>query len=286
MSISTTGYRISELPVVAELPEEAMVPCSLPTGLTAAFTVKELIPRVAEATVESIVTAAKQALFIDIWNIKCRNTSWGRYDPAGAPDADHPYYLNKLWLTYEEALMVDAESRRLIDDYDGAMSYSRARTFYPIRSSSGWVGATRIPCAFIGCANLETLFICDVIYVQDGSQMFTNCAKLKSITRSTDAATIDLRFLTSVPTQSNMFSGCTALEDVRISGLKTNFSFMDCPNLSLATLSFLVDNRMNGTTAVTVTVHPTVYAKLTDTANTQWNAVLTRAAAGNISFAK
>ena len=35
----------------------------------------------------------------------------------------------------------------------------------------------------------------------------------------------------------------------------------------------------------TVTVHPTVYAKLTDTTNTQWHKVLTDALAKNITFA-
>lgn len=39
------------------------------------------------------------------------------------------------------------------------------------------------------------------------------------------------------------------------------------------------------TSAITITVHPDVYAKLTDESNAEWYAVLTAAAAKNITFA-
>ena len=61
-------------------------------------------------------------------------------------------------------------------------------------------------------------------------------------------------------------------------------SFADSPLIDLASLQYLVTNAAN-TAAVTVTVHPATYAKLTDTANTAWYAVNTAAAAKNISFA-
>lgn len=84
---------------------------------------------------------------------------------------------------------------------------------------------------------------------------------------------------------TNAFSQCAALEEVRIHTLNFNVSFSDSPKLSLASLQYMVTNGANNATPITVTVHPTVYAKLTDTANAEWYAVLTAAAAKKISFA-
>lgn len=106
---------------------------------------------------------------------------------------------------------------------------------------------------------------------------FWNCSKLKNI-----SGVIAVGNCTSF---NNGFKGCTSLEDVQFSGIKSSISFPDSPLLSLASLQYLVKNSANGSTAITVTVHPDVYAKLTDTANTEWNKVLTDAVAKNISFA-
>lgn len=84
---------------------------------------------------------------------------------------------------------------------------------------------------------------------------------------------------------TNAFAQCSALEDVRIHTLDFNVSFADCPKLSLASLQYMVTNGANNATPISVTVHPTVYAKLTDTGNAEWHAVLTAAAAKKISFA-
>lgn len=80
------------------------------------------------------------------------------------------------------------------------------------------------------------------------------------------------------------FTGSAKLEDITLKMLKISISFADCPLLSLASLQYLVNNAAN-TTAITVTVHPQVYAKLTDESNAEWNAVLTAAEARQIEFA-
>lgn len=82
------------------------------------------------------------------------------------------------------------------------------------------------------------------------------------------------------------FAQCVALEEVRIHSLNFNVSFADSPKLSLASLQYMVSNAaVAAGAAVTVTVHPTVYAKLTDTTNADWHAVLTAGAAKRVSFA-
>lgn len=92
------------------------------------------------------------------------------------------------------------------------------------------------------------------------------------------------------------FSGCDALEEVRIYKLRYNISFVSCSRLSLDSLRYMVANAAN-TSAITITVHADIYAKLTgDTTNAaaasltadvlaQWQQVLADAMAKNISFA-
>ena len=46
----------------------------------------------------------------------------------------------------------------------------------------------------------------------------------------------------------------------------------------------MVEHAYN-TSPVTITVHADVYAKLTDESNTDWHALMTSAAAKNITFA-
>lgn len=76
----------------------------------------------------------------------------------------------------------------------------------------------------------------------------------------------------------------TGLHTLWIKGIDHNIA-INLTALKLECWQYLVTNAANGTTVITVTVHPTVYAKLADTANTEWHAVMTAAAAKNISFA-
>lgn len=84
---------------------------------------------------------------------------------------------------------------------------------------------------------------------------------------------------------NSAFSSCAALEEVHIYKLAYNLNFGSSPLLSLASLQYLVDNAANGTKAIVLTVHPDVYAKLTDETNTDWHAVAVAALAKNITIA-
>lgn len=84
---------------------------------------------------------------------------------------------------------------------------------------------------------------------------------------------------------SDIFKGCTALETLVVSKVfPRDFDLSDSPLLDLATMQGLV-SKYDGSEAITIYVHPTVYGKLTDTANTQWYAVMTSAVAKQIAFA-
>lgn len=109
------------------------------------------------------------------------------------------------------------------------------------------------------------------------SHAFAQCTNLKRI-----IGVINCSYLAKCP---NAFGNCQKLEEVKLFNLKIDISFSSSPLLSLASLQYLVTNAANGSTAITVTVHPDVYVKLTDTANTEWYALLQTALGKNISFA-
>lgn len=75
------------------------------------------------------------------------------------------------------------------------------------------------------------------------------------------------------------------IEEIRLKRLNDNISFPHSKNISLASLSYLVENAANGDKAITLTVHADVFAKLTDESNTEWHAVAVAALAKNITIA-
>ncbi len=90
--------------------------------------------------------------------------------------------------------------------------------------------------------------------------------------------------LFNMPSGAAPFSGAPKLANVQLQQVSKNLSLSNLAFLSLDSVSYLVHNASN-TTSITLTVHPDVYAKLTDEANTQWHQVLIDAAEKNINFA-
>ena len=94
---------------------------------------------------------------------------------------------------------------------------------------------------------------------------------------------MDMRYVHS-KSYANTFGQCYMLASVRVSRLGCDFWLQQSPLLTLDSAAYLVAHAAN-TAAITVTVHPDVYAKITDEANTEWHQVLIDAAAKNITFA-
>ena len=78
------------------------------------------------------------------------------------------------------------------------------------------------------------------------------------------------------------FYNTPLLEELRL-GISVSADFSGCPKLSLASFQYMVTNRQ-GSDTITIKVHPDVFAKLTDSSNTEWSALMTLAAEKNISF--
>jgi hypothetical protein len=113
------------------------------------------------------------------------------------------------------------------------------------------------------------------------ANVFRDCVKLNEV------SVLDLQYITTTPFVAGAFLNCRALITVKIKNLKVSFSFASSPLLSLASLQYLITNRANGTTRITITVHATVWAKLNDAVNyPTWNALLVDAVANQyIDFA-
>lgn len=232
------------------------------------------------------IEEAKYALFIDQWNAAWG--AYGKYDPVNAPDALHPFYGNKLWMTYEEAIAVMA-NYGFVNVKNIRVPKTNVRTNVP-ETFTGHTGSMllEIDCKFFNTP-VEVLGFQYGAIIKNATSAFDSCSKLRTI-----LGDLTIRGPLTI-------SKSPLLEDVSIKVESYNNSpnpivLSGCPLINLASLQYIVTHAQN-TKAITVTVHPDVYAKLTgDTTNAvaaaldadelaQWQQVCADAAAKNISFA-
>ena len=221
------------------------------------------------------IDEAKLALFVDQWNAACG--PFGKYNPANAPDAQHPFYLNTLWLTYAEAIKI-AEQKPSWGTRQTDFLWRNIKTNIP-----QLIGA--VASAYGNCfSNIEVV---NLKYLSPTSMGTCFTGKDNKSVLNFNAYMLESA------------SGCFKapnLEVLEISNLKISLDLSKCPLINLASWQGLVTNAVN-TSTITVTVHPDVYAKLTgDTTNAaaaalsadelaQWQSLVSAAAAKNIAFA-
>lgn len=241
-------------------------------------TLASLVSTAGGGTVDEAIDQAKLAVFVDQWNTACsygwETCKFGKYDHENAPDADHPFLLNGIWLTYGEAVTaLMYHSQRILAPLAYVYSGMPLRTFIP-PMTTGSAGSMHHWCA--NGINLEKVVFRRDISSDDMSEAFAGCQRLR---------VIEGKLIVPFASLHAAFGYCYALEEVRLHRIGNSVSFADSPKLSYASLSYLVGYADNGTKVITVTVHPDVYAKLTDEANTEWHQVLLDAAEKNIVFA-
>lgn len=182
------------------------------------------------------------------------------------------------------AIYADTNGRLRGNNWDSALYRAGSYTNFPPRTLpiSLMVGNIDATSAFYASSleivqlttqNKEPL---NKVKFSSINMIFTNCSKLKEV--------IGVMDVSSCSSVTNAFQACILLQRVNISGLSVNLSLSSTSQLSLDSLQYLVDNAKN-TSAITVTVHADVYAKLTDPANTDWYAINEAALAKQISFA-
>ena len=224
----------------------------------------------------ALTTPAKYSAFDDVWVRLCR--SYGGLDYSHAENnISKPYHLNGLWLTRNEAIDIVSQYRTWGAPSEDCTQRS-IRTNIPIaNSSSRWYSNSYIN---IEVANLSGCYprIMEACFIGDNIRSIIN---------------LNAQFLTNVRDASFRAPKLATLD---IRNLKISLDLSKCPLIDLASWQGLVSRAAN-TDAITVTVHPDVYAKLTgDTSNAaasalsadelaQWQALVAQAAEKQITFA-
>lgn len=226
--------------------------------------------------------SAKQKVFDDLW-ISAAGSN-GTVDHTHTEDnVSKPYYLNEVWMTYEEAIVVYNENYADIKSLIGRCIY----------------GVTNFPPPYSGASNHYSnyqAFNAKVINVGDGFLATSLAGWLMTAPKLTKIiGNINLHHW-SASAQSSRYLIAPLLTDVSLYHLHNNFDISSLKRISLASMQYMVNNS-TATSSITVTVHPDVYAKLTgDTTNAaaaaltsdelaQWTALVTTANSKKISFA-
>ncbi len=231
----------------------------------------------------------KKDLFIDMWNQawKIKNVAYGKYDPDNAPDAEHPFMGNDIWMTYDEAIAVMRYStpRCVVSNSNNVNPFylinrdvQHPRTILPVfiyGNSIEWLFGWQNELEFITISYYNDIE--SPLNLIKYSFCFQGCMALRVVKG-------ELRFVSSNTSANQAF--CTMDIPLEQFHVRTAFSldFSHFPKLNLESFQFLVTNASN-TSAINITVHANVYAKLTDESNTEWHALLAQAAEKNITFA-
>ena len=228
---------------------------------------------------ENISDEARKSLFCDLFNAAAGTAGYAKFT-NGVWDCK----LNGLTLTYDEAVMI-LSVYHTGGDHSEDLVHHPVRTNLPLYSQWG-INLTRF-------AEYNTsLEVANVNCVINGgytTYAFYGCKNLREIRGP-------IRHIVA-KIDGSAFLDCPKLESLDLRNLKSNLLLSNSPLLKLDSLDSIVTNAANGTTAITITVHADVYAKLTgDTTNeaaaaltadelSQWQALLAKAAAKHIAFA-
>ena len=228
---------------------------------------------------ENISDSTRKSLFCDLFNAAAGSAGYAKYT-NGVWDCK----LNGLTLSYDEAVMI-LSIYHTGGDHTEDLVYHPVRTNLPLHSQWG-INLTRF-------AQYNTsLEVANVDCVINGgytTYVFYGCKNLREIRGPIrhQVGKID----------GSAFLDCPKLESLDLRQLKSDLRLSNSPLLKLDSLDSIVTNAANGNTAITITVHADVYAKLTgDTTNeaaaaltadelSQWQALLTKAAGKHIAFA-
>ena len=210
----------------------------------------------------TVTDAAKRKAFDDLW-ISAAGSN-GTVDHTHTESGvSKPYYLNEVWMTYEEALMVYNEN------YADAQSLS-ARIIYGVTNFPPPGNGAASTYANYKAYNAKVINVGNDFLVNSFVGWLRDTPKLTKI-----IGNINLQYW-KASYQSSAYLKTPALTDVSIYHLCNNFSIEFLKSISLSSMQYMVNNS-TATSPITVTVHPYVYAKLTgDTTNINPSTKITR----------
>ena len=206
--------------------------------------------------------SAKLKVFDDLW-ISAAGSN-GTVDHTHTESGvSKPYYLNEVWMTYEEALRVYNEYYPDVLSLIGREIYGVTNFPPPNNSSALQYANYTVP-------NAKVINVGNGFLVGSFSGWLMTAPKLTKI-----IGDINLHYW-NASTKSNQYLKAPALTDVSLYHLCNNFSIEFLKSISLSSMQYMVNNS-TATSPITVTVHPYVYAKLTgDTTNINPSTKITR----------
>lgn len=164
--------------------------------------------------------------------------------------------------------------------YDFNMSYTFSalyiRTNFPVNKR--YMANREFIGTFFICRDIEVIYISDKTgMVNSFNSPFYQCQSLREIMGEIIITPIKQFYF-------NPFADCRALTTFKLTGVSNNLSLSASPKIDLASMKWMIDNA-NNISAITITVHPELYAKLTDeTGAPEWYALNQLAASRNIAF--
>lgn len=215
-----------------------------------------------EGAVSEAILASKSAVFDDLW-IKAAGSN-GTVDHTHTEDGvNKPYYLNEVWMTYEEALLVYNEYFADIKSLYGRVVYGVTNFAPPDNNASVIFSNFSAP-------NAVTINV-GVNFRASGFMGW--CPNSPSLTKI--IGRINLQFWQGGG-NSYGYLGAPNLRDINLYHLSKDFNISSLKIISLSSMQYMVNNS-TATSTITVTVHPYVYAKLTgDTTNINPSTKITR----------
>ncbi len=253
----------SELSNIMGVPTEEEIGDIDPTLVTEALRkVPQALTPEEQAQVKVNLNISKMELFIDLWNEACiaTNTTRAPYAVAvGGYNAETDYF----------------ELNGLTD-----ITYAQAQKIYSAHVCNKTLRRCRTNLPYMGDIQISS-----ILTNGEGIEVFWgNPLRYTPFNYVQNADVREYRYISIGSFVPYLFQNHSRLETIRdiVITAKGNMLLISSPKLSLETLNILVTANPEGNT---ITVHPDVYAKLTDEANTEWHQVLIDAAAKNITFA-
>ena len=278
--MATRGKKISEQTLTASLDGNEIIPFAKngADGAVKASKIKEYVQPDLTAKQDKLVNSAdvtvgeddkltvtdtaKRKVFDDLW-ISAAGSN-GTVDHTHTESGvNKPYYLNEVWMTYEEALEV-------YNEYYADVLSLQSRDIY---------GVTNFPPPNCGAAMQYTNYAAynaKVINVGEGVLAKSFIGWLSSSPKLTKIiGNINLNYWNESIKSSASFNS-PLLTDVSFYQLHNDFNISFLKSISLSSMQYMVNNS-TATSPITVTVHPYVYAKLTgDTTNINPSTKITR----------
>lgn len=218
----------------------------------------------------SLAEQAKELLFRDMWNSACG--SYGKYN-----EATGYYELNGLTdITYEQALDIMAIGHPILRT-SFLIGYNNLRTTLQVLTKKTWEGDQCVSFSR-GCEKLEVLNM-QSFSISKSYSTFSNCVSLREI-----KGKIYFPVSFSDTYNTRIFERCYSLEEVGIYWIAGTLYLSDSPLINIKSFGNIVTEAKN-TSPISIFVHPDVYSKFTDPANTEWYALNQQAIEKQISFA-